>query len=115
MTNFLPLFTNISTINVNCDMLDLIQNEHAELAMPMLTATQVLLARLVSSHALTRQKYNNHRFFSYDKLDNWFCDWLHTPREDGNPRVLLLLGDEGSFSHSRFIRHVKKVIIFSIE
>jgi hypothetical protein len=50
--------------------------------------------------------------FSYNRHDCWYCDWLKTPREDGKPRALFLSGDNMDgplFSHSHFIKHIKKV------
>jgi 4'-phosphopantetheinyl transferase EntD len=57
MTNFVPLFTNINSIGIDVDddahdsqvseVLNLIQNEHSKLAIPMLTSARVLCAKLV--------------------------------------------------------------------
>jgi hypothetical protein len=48
MTNFLPLFTNINSIQIGkFDVLDQLQSEYSELAMPMFTSARVLLAKLV--------------------------------------------------------------------
>jgi hypothetical protein len=47
---------------------------------------------------------------SYNGRKLWFCDWLHIPREDGKPRVLIL---DDYNQHARlvtpFIQLIKKV------
>jgi hypothetical protein len=50
MTNFLPMFTNINAIDIdskNSDVLDQLQNEYSELAIPMFNSAHVLFAELV--------------------------------------------------------------------
>jgi hypothetical protein len=120
MTNLLPLFTNINSIGIDSknscrDVLDQLQCEYSELAIPMLTSARILFAKLF---AVSTGKLNNYDFFiliiSYNCRDTWFCDWLHLPREDGKSRVLFLCGFKhqgrsASHSHSHFISHVKKV------
>jgi hypothetical protein len=51
MTTFVPLFTNINSIEIDKGessvMLDQLQSEYLELATPMLTSARVLIAELV--------------------------------------------------------------------
>jgi hypothetical protein len=46
--------------------------------------------------------------FSYSAHDYSFIRWLHTPREDGKPRVLVIHIDFNSLIQP-FIEHLKKV------
>jgi hypothetical protein len=50
MTNFVPLFTNINSIEIdgnNSDVLEELQNDYSELANPMFASARILLAELV--------------------------------------------------------------------
>jgi hypothetical protein len=55
MTNFVPLFTDINSIQIlwgNLPVLDKLQTEYSQLAIPMLASAQVLIAELVSTRKL---------------------------------------------------------------
>lgn len=45
--------------------------------------------------------------FSIFLTNEWYCRWLHAPREDGEPRVLYIGYDEENAM--QFIDHIKKV------
>jgi hypothetical protein len=117
MANFLPLVT-VNSIKFNSydlKLLDQVQCEYFELAIPLLTSARILIARLVFTSKLLKKN------FSYNCRDSWFSGWLNTPREDGKPRVLILGGYQDDeydrFSHSHFylIQYIKKVCKIILE
>jgi hypothetical protein len=58
MTNFLPLFTSVNSIATeNPDVLDKLQSEYSELAIPMLTSAQHLITVLVFTKKLYKNNY----------------------------------------------------------
>jgi hypothetical protein len=110
----MPLFANINSIKIDNSavFVRLQTDDYSELALPMFTSARVLLAKFV----FTIIYINNHKcfIFSYNYLNNWYCDWLHIPREDGKPRILFLgvyNQDAKDSTLSHFIKHIKKVIV----
>jgi hypothetical protein len=116
MTNLWPLFATINSIKIEGDAVDAIQSEQHDLTAPMMASARILYAEFV--FPVIGVAADNELFFSfitvrYNCRDCWYSEWLHTPREDGRPRILVLNVDEvndGS-THSPFhlIRHIKKV------
>jgi hypothetical protein len=59
---------------------------------------------------------SNIRFFSYRLSNEWFSEWLCTPREDGKPRVLVLQpAVDCEEKCASFIEHLKKVFKLILE
>jgi hypothetical protein len=103
LTHFVPLITNINSIELLAPSLylGLFQNEYSELLMSMLASARVLVTKLIF-YLLFKCKIN-YPPFSCNRREDWFCRWLYTPRADGKPRVMV-----SSWTFT-FVRRIKKV------